>query len=282
MKRCFPEAGSACFPGSRWPAYSRRWFAARWRKTAPERTKSVSMRALVRSTSLAAVLLASVLAHAQPSLVLTDGQIIKGNEIKRQGDTYLVVMDDGNTATFPAALVKEIKLVDDPRPTPPPGFDYAPAKTIVGPTKQPSQDPKDQLKALGPPSQWTAEPHRSDVGPGQRLRPRQGRARGEPLDLGEERGRHDLDTEVRVRSVQGRLCRKPFDVGEERGRHDMGAPRWLGVQAVDADDAGLKRSPRPPCRAMRRLLRRLRRSPRPIRGRAPTSCSRRTRCVRLR
>ena len=113
------------------------------------------MKALAGSTSLAAVLLASALAHAQPSLVLTDGQTIKGNEIERRGDTFFVVMEDGNTATFPAALVKEIKLVDDPRPTPPPGFDYAPAKTIAGPTKRHSQDPKDQLKALGPPTRWT-------------------------------------------------------------------------------------------------------------------------------
>jgi hypothetical protein len=113
------------------------------------------MRPLAGSTSLAAVLLASVLAKAQPSLVLTDGQTIKGNEIKRQGDTYYVTMEDGNTATFPVALVKEIKLVDDPRPTPPPGFDYSPARTLVGPKKLHSQDPKDQLRALGPPTRWT-------------------------------------------------------------------------------------------------------------------------------
>ena len=107
------------------------------------------------SISLAAVLLASVLAEAQPSLVLTDGQTIKGNEIQRLGDMYFVTMEDGNIATFPIALVKEIKLVDDPRPSPPPGFDYSPAKTLAGPTKRHSQDPKEQLKVLGPPARWT-------------------------------------------------------------------------------------------------------------------------------
>lgn len=113
------------------------------------------MRPLAVMTSLAATLLASVLALAQPSLVLTDGQTIKGNEIKRQGDTYFVTMEDGNTATFPVALVKEIKLVDDPRPNPPPGFDFTPPRTLAGPVKQHSQDPKDQLRVLGPPSRWT-------------------------------------------------------------------------------------------------------------------------------
>ncbi len=113
------------------------------------------MRPLAGSTLLSAVLLSGTYVFASPSLVLTDGQTIKGNEIKRQGDTYLVIMADGNTAAFPVALVKEVKLVDDPRPSPPPGFDYSPARTLAGPKKLASQDPKDQLKNLGPPTRWS-------------------------------------------------------------------------------------------------------------------------------
>jgi len=47
---------------------------------------------------------------ASASLVLTDGQVIKGSEVTRQGDTYLVSMEGGNAITFPAALVKEVRF----------------------------------------------------------------------------------------------------------------------------------------------------------------------------
>jgi hypothetical protein len=113
------------------------------------------MRFLAGSASLAALLLAGALAEASSSLVLTDGQIIKGTEVTRQGDTYLVTMVGGNTVAFPAALVKEIKLEDEPPANAPPGLTYAAPATLGGPTQFASQDPKDQLKVLGPPTRWS-------------------------------------------------------------------------------------------------------------------------------
>ena len=108
--------------------------------------------------SLAAILLATAAAQAS-SIVLTDGQVINGTSVERKGDAYLVTMDGGNTVSFPAALVKEVKLDAPAPPEAPPGFDYSGPKTLAGPTpaERASQHPRDQLKVLGPPAQWTKD-----------------------------------------------------------------------------------------------------------------------------
>ena len=115
------------------------------------------MRPLFGSASLAALLLAGALAEASSSLVLTDGQIIKGTAVRRQGDAYLVTMEGGNTVAFPAALVKEIKLEDDPKVLTLPRLDDSGPKTLVGPGEFASQDRKDQLKVFGPPTRWSKD-----------------------------------------------------------------------------------------------------------------------------
>lgn len=98
--------------------------------------------------------LACLPALSGATLVLTDGQVIKGTELQRDGDSYVMTMDAGNKAAFPAALVKEIRLEDD-APKPPAPFDFTKPKTLAGPSKLPSQDPKDQYKVLGPPTRWS-------------------------------------------------------------------------------------------------------------------------------
>jgi hypothetical protein len=113
------------------------------------------MRSLAGLASLAALVLAGALAEASSSLVLTDGQIIKGTDVKREGDSYLVTMLGGNTVAFPSALVKEVKFEDDPPVVrAPQGFDLSGPKTLAGPGEFISQDPKDQMKVFGGPSQW--------------------------------------------------------------------------------------------------------------------------------
>ena len=101
-------------------------------------------------------LLAPLLASA--SLVLTDGQVIKGSEVARQGDSYLVTMEGGTAVTFPAALVKEVRFEDDAAPkNPNVGLYETTPKTLAGPPPANfhSQDPKDQLKVFGPPTRWS-------------------------------------------------------------------------------------------------------------------------------
>ena len=116
------------------------------------------MRFLSRWASIAALVLSGTAIQAS-SLVLTDGQIIKGTDVRREGDSYLVTMAGGNTVAFPTALVKAITLEDDPKPQAPPGFDNSPPKTLAGPPPAdiPSQDPKDQLKVFGPPTKWSKD-----------------------------------------------------------------------------------------------------------------------------
>jgi hypothetical protein len=112
------------------------------------------MRRLARFALLAAVTLAGARAEAS-SLLLNDGQSIKGSDIRREGDSYFVTMDGGNTVAFPAALVKEIVLEDSPRPQAPAGFDVSGPKQLAGPPPTASQDPKDQLKVFGGPTRWS-------------------------------------------------------------------------------------------------------------------------------
>ena len=70
---------------------------------------------------LVLALIAPLLASA--SIVLTDGQVIKGLEVARQGDSYVVKMEGGNAITFPAALVKEVRFEDEaPPPNPYPAI----------------------------------------------------------------------------------------------------------------------------------------------------------------
>jgi len=115
------------------------------------------MRPFAASASIAILLAAATLAQGASSLILTDGQVIKGTEIKRQGDAYLITMTGGNTVAFPVSLVTEVKLVDDgPQPAPP-GFDFSGPKTLAGPAELPSQDVKDQQRVLGPSAQWTKD-----------------------------------------------------------------------------------------------------------------------------
>ena len=112
------------------------------------------MKLPARKALLALLLLATSLARASSSLVLTDGQVIKGTEVARQGDSYLVTMAGGNTVAFPAALVKEIKFEDDPQPAAAPGFVNSKPQNLAGPPIPP-QDPSQALKVFGAPTEWS-------------------------------------------------------------------------------------------------------------------------------
>ena len=115
------------------------------------------MRSLAGPASVAALLLVGALAEASSSLVLTDGQIIKGIEVKRLGDSFLVTMAGGNKVAFPAALVKEVKIEEDPPAKTLPRLDDSGPKTLAGPDTFASQDRKDQLKVFGPPTRWSKD-----------------------------------------------------------------------------------------------------------------------------
>ena len=93
-------------------------------------------------------------ARAGTALVLTDGQVIKGTDVRRDGESFLITMANGAVVPFPAALVKEVKLEDDAPAKAPPGIDYSRPQTLAGPELRP-QDPAQQQKVFGPPTQWS-------------------------------------------------------------------------------------------------------------------------------
>ena len=60
----------------------------------------------------------AVLAGAE--LLLTDGQLLEGVNVRRDGDVYLVSLEAGGVLTIPVALVKEVRLGGAPDPPPKP------------------------------------------------------------------------------------------------------------------------------------------------------------------
>jgi hypothetical protein len=142
------------------------------------------MNTIPRLIALAVLVCGPTAILAASSVVLSDGQVIKGTDIRRDGDSYYVSLSDGNTAVFPASLVKEIRIEDDAPAPPPstqlagpvvavPGSDIAPTQ-IAGPgvtppgsaNTRPAQlagpvvtppNPSDQLKVFGPPTKWSKD-----------------------------------------------------------------------------------------------------------------------------
>jgi hypothetical protein len=143
------------------------------------------MKTIPRLIALAALVFGLTVILASSSVVLSDGQVIKGTDIRRDGDSYYVSLADGNTAVFPASLVKEIRIEDDAPPAPPstqlagpvvtpPGPDNGPPTQLAGPVvatpgttaAKPTQlagpvvtapNPADQLKVFGPPTKWSKD-----------------------------------------------------------------------------------------------------------------------------
>ena len=105
----------------------------------------------------AAVLLAGA------ELVLEDGQVLQGVDVRRDGELYVIELESGGTLTIPVELVKEVRLTeekDEPRqvagqppPPGPTGIRHGDPETLAG---QPVNPPRtsDQLAVLGEPSQF--------------------------------------------------------------------------------------------------------------------------------
>ena len=49
---------------------------------------------------------------ADAELLLTDGTVLKGVEVRLEGGLYLLELDSGEVAAIPAALVRELRLLD--------------------------------------------------------------------------------------------------------------------------------------------------------------------------
>ena len=53
-------------------------------------------------------------------LVLTDGRVVEGTDVRRRDATYQLTLASGEVLSLPEALVREIRLTDDaPKPEAP-------------------------------------------------------------------------------------------------------------------------------------------------------------------
>lgn len=82
------------------------------------------------------------------TVVLTDGQMIHGEEVKRDGDVVVLVLKSGAKITLPAELVADTRTTEA-APTPP---TVLAGEEVVPPTT------KEQVEAIGSPSTWAGDP----------------------------------------------------------------------------------------------------------------------------
>jgi hypothetical protein len=137
----------------------------------------------------------------EAELVLRDGRILRGEEVRREGDLYLLELGDGEKLAFPASLVEEVRLGGEGREEEPPtglrrgqpetlagsvpdesapsGLRSGEPRTLAGTEVRPPR-PAEQTRNLGAParfqedivdSRWTPEsdwdmnPSRNDFSP---------------------------------------------------------------------------------------------------------------------
>jgi hypothetical protein len=112
---------------------------------------------------------------AGAALVLNDGQVIEGDDVRRQGDLYLLTEESGNVLSIPFQLVREVRLSQTPKPDPISGLTTRPGpELLAGSSERPgavvvgegavlagadARPParSDQLRALGPPSKFSKD-----------------------------------------------------------------------------------------------------------------------------
>ena len=72
---------------------------------------------LSRTTITLLVLLAAVAPAAFPGaeLVLKDGQVLQGVDVRRDGDEYLLELESGQVVSIPVELVGQVRIYDEPQ-----------------------------------------------------------------------------------------------------------------------------------------------------------------------
>jgi len=76
----------------------------------------------------------TAIAGGQAELELVDGRVLAGSEVRREGDVYVLTLDNGEALTFPVELVKTVHLFGKGEPKP--------------------ATPAEQLEVLGEPSRF--------------------------------------------------------------------------------------------------------------------------------
>lgn len=111
--------------------------------------------------ALLAVLVTAGAIYAATELVLMGGRVVVGDEVRREGDNYVVRLETGQAMVFPADLVEEVRLVGEDEPEPPPapepevptGLTYEEPRVLAGEEVRPPRA-GEQTAAIGRPSRF--------------------------------------------------------------------------------------------------------------------------------
>jgi hypothetical protein len=89
------------------------------------------------------------------SLVLSDGRVLEGSDVRRQGASYQLTLPSGEIVTLPEASVREVRLTGDgPKPAPTAIRPSAP-ETLAGDAESRRPPSSSTLRrALGPPANF--------------------------------------------------------------------------------------------------------------------------------
>jgi hypothetical protein len=91
---------------------------------------------------------------AGTQVVLEDGQVLEGADVRREGDLYIIELESGGVLTIPVSLVKQVRLSSDgEKKEPPPGLTYAEPRQLAGPPVEPLR-PSEAQEVFGEPSRF--------------------------------------------------------------------------------------------------------------------------------
>ena len=90
---------------------------------------------------------------ASVEIVLKDGQVYRGQDVRRAGDVYVFVLEGGGKLTLPVEAVARVKLEQGPPPGPVLGLTYAEPQQLVGPPVSPLT-PAESQAVLGDPARF--------------------------------------------------------------------------------------------------------------------------------
>jgi hypothetical protein len=119
---------------------------------------------------LAALALAIAPALADAFLRLTDGRVLDGLDVRRDGDMYLLELAGGTVVPVPVSLVAEVGIKGTPAPPPvvpegvPTGLTYSEPRLLAGPEVKPTT-PNEQLAVFGKPAEFQPNVVTTTLGP---------------------------------------------------------------------------------------------------------------------
>jgi len=120
----------------------------------------VSRCSIVFAFAFALVLAIGVIV-ATSEVVLQDGRVIVGIEVRRDGDNYVIVLENGQAIVLPMALVETVRLGAEPEPEPEERYDPRTGLTRSEPQELAAPLPKGAVGVvISEPRQLAGDPVR--------------------------------------------------------------------------------------------------------------------------